>query len=244
MIETEDQIAGEELSLDAPFPFRCGDHLTCFNRCCRHKRLPLFPYDLLRLRRSLGAPSAQVLERHVDLELDPRSGWPAPRIRLRSDGRCPFVGAAGCGVYAHRPFCCRIYPLARMVAPRGTDGPPRERFVASRPEGCLGLDAPQGPTVRAYLEQQGLGPYREANNRILRLLLHPARSRPMALSDRQLHAFIMTLYNLDTWRSAVAAPGFAPRYGLTRERLERALTEDRELLDLGQDWLTAQLFGP
>lgn len=243
MIETEDQLGGTPVAPGDPFPFRCGPHLSCFGGCCRHKRLPLFPYDLLRLRRALGLGSAELLAAHAELELDPGSGWPALRIRLRDDGTCPFLGARGCRVYEHRPFCCRIYPLARAVAPGDPGCPPRETFIAARPEGCLGLGDADAGTVADYLDGQGLGPYREANNRLLALLLHPHRGRPVALSERQMHAFVMALCNLDVWRRAVATPGFAVHHRVDEARVARALRDDLELLHLGQDWVTAELFG-
>jgi hypothetical protein len=244
MFETEAELQGRRLRHDERLSFACHSGLACFNRCCRDKRLPLLPYDVLRLRRALGLPSQELLARHAVLELDPASGWPTLRIRLEADGRCPFVGEAGCTVYAHRPTCCRIYPLARAVRPGPAPGdPPDERFLALEPAGCLGWGAPRELTLGELLEEQGLPPYHDANNRLLRLLLHPGRARPLALDERQLHAVILALYNLDLWREASAAPGFAPRFGLSAARLEAASASDEALLALGQDWLALELFG-
>jgi hypothetical protein len=65
----------------------------------------------------------------------------------------------------------------------------------------------------------------------------------MELSQQQIHAVIMTLYNLDVFRDAVARPGFAGCFGLRQERIDAAIASDEALLELGQDWLTEQLFG-
>ncbi|HET6921894.1 MAG TPA: YkgJ family cysteine cluster protein, partial [Anaeromyxobacteraceae bacterium] len=115
MIEAASDLAGRQLAPGEPFPFRCHPGLACFNSCCRDKRLMLLPYDVLRLARGLRVATGEFLAEHVELETDPGSGWPALRIRLAADGRCPFVGEAGCSVYRDRPTCCRIYPLARGV---------------------------------------------------------------------------------------------------------------------------------
>jgi Fe-S-cluster containining protein len=243
MIETEAELEGRRLHPGERLAFSCHAGLACFNRCCRDKRLPLLPYDVLRLRRALALASPDLLARHAELELDPASGWPALRIRLEADGRCPFVSEAGCSVYADRPTCCRIYPLSRAVRPGLAGAPPSELFHALEPAGCLGWGEPRELTLAELLEEQGLPPYHAANNRLLGLLLHPARPRPLALDERELHIVILALYNLDLWREAITAPGFAERFGLPPPRLAAARASDEALLELGQDWLEDQLFG-
>jgi Fe-S-cluster containining protein len=243
MIETDGELSGRRLNPTEILPFRCHPGLSCFNSCCRNKRLSLLPYDVLRLARGLDCRSDELLAKHAELEIEASSGWPTLRIKLSADGRCPFVGDAGCGVYGHRPTCCRIYPLARAVALEG-GGEPREIFVvASASEKCLGFGETGALTVEGWARDQGLDAYRAANNRIARLFLHPDRPRPLSLSDAQLHAVILALYNLDVFRQSVAQPGFAERFGLADAAVARALSSDEALLDLGQDWLTAQLFG-
>jgi hypothetical protein len=226
-----------------PLPFRCHAGLACFNACCRDKRLTLLPYDVLRLSRRLGRPASAWLADLAVLEIEPGSGWPTLRLQLRQDGRCPFVGEAGCGVYLDRPTCCRIYPLARAVG-MGSDGEPTE--VLLRPPAsatCLGFEAPAGQTVADWTEGQGLPPYRQANDRLARLLLHPRRPRPLSLGDAEVHAVVMALYNLDAFREFVTRPGFAPPRGVGPEAVARALASDEALLELGQAWLAVRLFG-
>jgi len=224
-------------------PFRCHSGLPCFNSCCRDKRLTLLPYDVLRLRRALGSSSEAFLDGHAVLEIEPASGWPTLRLGLAADGRCPFVGAGGCGVYRDRPTCCRIYPLARAVG-LDAEGEPRETFlVAEAGERCRGFGAPAGQTVASWVRDQGLDAYRAANDRAARLFLHPRRPRPMALAPHDVHAVVMALYNLDVFREFVARPGFAAPPGTPEAGVERALASDEALLELGQDWLATRLFG-
>ncbi|HSN90961.1 MAG TPA: YkgJ family cysteine cluster protein [Anaeromyxobacteraceae bacterium] len=243
MIEPGSELPGRPLSRGDPFPFRCHPGLSCFNSCCRDKRLMLLPYDVLRLARGLGVATGAFLEEHAELETDPGSGWPALRIRLAADGRCPFVGEAGCTVYRDRPACCRVYPLARAVRLDAAGEPGELVMVAEEGGGCQGFAAPAGRTVAEWMREQGLDAYRAANDRVARLFLHPRRPRPLSLPPSEVHAVVMALYNLDVFREFVARPGFAGRSGLPPERVDRALASDEALLELGQDWLAARLFG-
>jgi len=242
MIERAENLHGRRIAPGETLSFRCGPDLECFNTCCRNKRLTLYPYDLLRLRRGTGLPSQQVLAEYVQLELDAESGWPAPRLALREDGSCPFVGEVGCGVYEHRPSCCRIVPLARALAPDEAGGH-HEHYFADERADCLGWRQAQELTLEQWIEEQGQGPYHAANNRAVHFFMHPRRRRPMELSDRQLHGVLMALYNLDVFREAVSQDGFARRFELPSGSVEAASGDDEALLALGQDWITAQLFG-
>ncbi len=243
MIEAGGELAGRRLAPDETFQFACRPGLACFNSCCRDKRLPLLPYDFLRLKRALGLPAAEVLTQHVELEADPTSGWPALRIRLTPEGVCPFVTPQGCAVYAHRPTCCRIYPLARAVRPGKHGAPPSEVFLRQDTPGCLGWDQPDELTIEAWIADQGLEPYQAANNRAARLLLHPARQGKVSLNDQQTHAFLSALYNLEAFRPLAASPGFGDKFGFENERIQAALDDEEELLNLGIDWLIKVLFG-
>jgi Fe-S-cluster containining protein len=243
VIEREGELGGRRLRRDEPLPFRCHAGLACFNSCCRDKRLTLLPYDALRLARGLGGSTSDLLERHGELEIEPGSGWPTLRLRLAPDGRCPFVREAGCGVYRDRPTCCRTYPLARGLRLEGVAAP-AEVFVTEETHGrCLGFGAPPVHTVEGWVRDQGLEPYHAANAKVARLFLDPRRPRPLALSPAGVHAVVLALYNLDVFRQQVARPGFAAESGLGEARVAAALASDEALLELGQDWLSARLFG-
>jgi Fe-S-cluster containining protein len=242
VIETGSELSGRRLSPGEPFRFRCHPGLSCFNTCCRDKRLQLLPYDVLRLARGLAVSTGQLLAAHGELEIDPGSGWPVVRIRLAAGGRCPFVGEAGCTVYRDRPTCCRIYPLARAVR-LDDQGAPRELLLAEAETRCEGFASQGGQTVEAWIHGQGLDAYQAANDRTARLFLDPRRPRPLSLAPAEVHAVVMALYNLDVFREFAARPGFGARSGPEKERVERALASDEALLELGQDWLAARLFG-
>ena len=95
-----------------------------------------------------------LLERHVELEIDPDSGWPVLRVRLRDDGRCPFVETTGCGVYEHRPTCCRTYPLIRAVREGGRASAIEEVFLREATTSCLGWAEPRSLTVSEWVEER------------------------------------------------------------------------------------------
>ncbi len=237
MIETEKDMGGRRLDPGERFFFACGPELECFNSCCRDKRLPLWPYDLLRLRRGLQLPSDQVLERYAELEFDPRSGWPALRLRLDQAGRCPLLGPEGCRVYTHRPCACRIYPLAWAQAPDG-----REVFLRQETKGCQGWDQAREHTVESWLADQGLEPYLEANRAFLGLWFHPARKGRLKLNPAQTHAVIAALYNLDVFRRLLDDPAAWQDTGIPPRLVDRAREDELDLLMLGRDWLAARLF--
>ncbi len=242
MIETGSELSGRRVGPGDALPFRCHAGLRCFNTCCRDKRLTLLPHDVVRLRRALCRTSSEFLAEHAELEVE-ASGWPTVRLKLDADGRCPFVTGAGCAVYADRPTCCRVYPLARAVS-LDAAGEPTDFFLVEDTGGrCLGFGAPDATTVGAWTRGQGLDDSREVNGRLAKLLLHPRRPRPLSLSPAEMHAVVMALYNVDTFRDFVARPAFAAEANVPAARLERALASDDALVELGQDWLAARLFG-
>lgn len=241
MIEKKEDIGGTAVAPGERFCFACRPGLSCFNTCCRDKRLPLWPYDLLRLRLALDLSSPEILDRYVELEFDPGSGWPALRLRLDEQGRCPFVTDQGCRVYPHRPAACRIYPLARAAAPSQTGALPDVVFLKQETTGCLGWDQSDAHTTDSWTEDQELGPYHEANDQLLPLFFHPNRQGRVALSPQQIHAVIAALYNLDIFKKMVEQGALDKVFD--GKRIKAGLASDLDLLILGRDFLIEKLFG-
>lgn len=240
MIENEEHLCGRKLAKGETFTFACGPDLDCFNSCCRDKRLPLWPYDVLRLRRALHESSAKILESYVELEFDPNSGWPALRLRLDEQGRCPFVSPSGCKVYLHRPAACRIYPLARAVSSVGESGKPSEVFLCQETNNCLGWDQDREHTTETWTLDQDLEPYHAANDQLIPLFFHPKRRGRLELTPPQIHAVIASLYNVDVFREIALKSELSNMFG--KERIEKALETEDELLALGRDFLINRLF--
>ena len=242
MIEYKKDLTDKKLDYNENFQFKCHSGLECFNWCCQNKRLNLYPYDMLQLRHGLKMSSEQILEQYIDLEIDPQSGWPLLRIKLKHDGICPFVSKNGCSIYEHRPTCCRMFPLTRAVALK-EDNEFEEIFYITRADNCLGYGEQHTLNVKQWIEDQQLSQCHEANNRIMKFYLHPKRKRPMELSDKEMHAIIMALFNLDIFFSFIQQKEFRDLYDILQEQIEQALKSDVDLLNLGQDWLIDQLFG-
>ena len=47
------------------FSFRCDRGISCFTQCCRDVTIALTPYDVLRLKTSLGIPSDEFLDNYT-----------------------------------------------------------------------------------------------------------------------------------------------------------------------------------
>ncbi|MCJ7685460.1 MAG: YkgJ family cysteine cluster protein, partial [Desulfobacteraceae bacterium] len=143
--------AEKQLTLTSTFSFSCHNRLSCFNSCCRNKHLPLTPYDILRIRRTLNLHSDDFLERYTLYRLDPNSGFPILSIKMGDkEGLCPFVGLHGCTIYNDRPTACRLYPLGRSSGiSRG--GTAREEFfyLLDTP-GCKGVTEKRVQNVEAW----------------------------------------------------------------------------------------------
>ena len=128
--------ATARLLKESPFSYVCH---RC-TRCCRHFAIPLTPFDLLRLADYFGMTTTEVIEQHLDGNSN---------LRRRKDGTCKFLSAKGCAAHGGRPLVCRIYPLARNVAPAG------EWFTVLAPVPGSEADWSENGTVADYLEEQG-----------------------------------------------------------------------------------------
>nr|WP_246385934.1 YkgJ family cysteine cluster protein [Armatimonas rosea] len=126
------------MTRQSPFSYTCRQ---C-NRCCYEKRIPLNPYEIIRLAQVVGVSTGVFLERFTE-------EGTALAVRERPGQPCVFLGEKGCTVHAGRPAACRLYPLGRMVRSTG-----EERFCEVQPhpesEGDYGLSG----TVGEYLEAQ------------------------------------------------------------------------------------------
>jgi len=226
-----------------PFRFACSASLPCFNTCCRNKDLILTPYDVLRLKGALRLDSDRFLERHVLFRPDPDSGFPVLSLRMldEPEKRCPFVGQAGCTVYGDRPTACRLYPLGRATARTG-GGDPEEVFFLLHAPACRGLATERSSPLEAWLEGQGLGPYRRFNNRMLEVLFHPRRVPGRRLSPEQVRKVIVACYNADAFRSFLFGSGFLKQAGVPSARRRKIRSDDEALLSFGFEFLERVLY--
>ena len=143
------------LGRETPFSYRCN---RC-SRCCYGKRIPLTPYDLIRLADELQITTGELIEKHTDegvfLKVKQTFGEP-----------CVFLGPEGCTVHQGRPGACRIYPLGRNCTVDGEEG-----FLLVEPHPETEGEYGEKGTIGDYVLTQGLEPYFNASNRYLKLFL-------------------------------------------------------------------------
>jgi uncharacterized protein len=111
------------------------------------------PYEALRLSRRLGISTTEFLSRHTE------AGGTVLQTRVE-DRSCVFLGPRGCTVHPDRPLACRLYPLARWIAP---DGDESFGHLEPHPQ-TAGIYGTNG-TVESFLAAQGLSPYFEMADR-------------------------------------------------------------------------------
>jgi uncharacterized protein len=235
--------AEKRLALTDTFAFSCHSGLSCFNRCCRNKHLPLTPYDVSRMRKALKMHSDKFLEQYVVYRPDPLSGFPVLSIGMRGDGACPFVGPDGCTIYDDRPTACRLYPLGRSSRVARNGGSPEAFYHLLDTPDCQGIKERKTQTVASWQEEQGLLPYLEMNDRMLGLLFHPKRDRAEDLTELQQKKVLVACYNLDLFREFVSKTGLAGVCTIDRKTRDRAMADDTALLALGLAYLDHTLFG-
>lgn len=220
---------------DERFRFRCHPGVECFTECCRELELALTPYDVLRLAKGLGLTAADFLERYALVEQQEEAPFPQVFLAMIDDGRasCPFVGAAGCTVYADRPAACRTYPLGRGASLRADGSVAILHVLLSEPH-CHGFAAPEEQDVAAWTADQGLAPYFRMNDLLLRLVQHEKIKAGWRPSASQCQQYCTTLYDLDRFRSDLPA---------TTPARETLLHDDEALLSHAIQHLMRELYG-
>ena len=124
----------------SPFSYACR---RC-SRCCTGKLIQVNPYELARLARNRGIEAAEFRALYTD----------GARLNQDGEGRCVFLGEAGCTVHADRPLVCRLFPLGRIIDETGD-----VRYVlpgfSPPPAGDFG----EAGRVIDYVTAQGAAPF-------------------------------------------------------------------------------------
>ncbi len=239
----------EALPRQGRFRFACHAGVACFTDCCRDLHLVLTPYDVARLRRSLGMDASEFLSRYTTTDEDPT--WRVPIVKLRMEERagrpCPFVTERGCRVYEDRPGACRAYPLGRAARRVPSAGPTpagiEEDFFLVREPHCLGFR--EGPewTAESWMASQGLAPYNEMNDLWMAFLSRHRPGRERTLTPEQWRMFFMACYSLDRFRRFVFETRFLRLYAVAEARREEIARSDEALLRFAFGWLAHALCG-
>ncbi len=231
------------LTLDDRFTFGCSRSLDCFTRCCANVSIVLTPYDVLRLKRSLGIDSSEFLDTYTLSPFTKEQKVPAVLLRMDPETkRCPFVTDGGCGVYADRPWACRMYPLG-VAEPKNPSPSERGFHFLIREDLCHGHD--QGPTltVRQWLADQGIEEYEMMGASFRDLMLHDFWDKDEELKPEKMDMYYMACFDLDRFRRFVFETRFLTLFEVDEARVEAIRSDDEELLEFAMQWLRFSLCG-
>ncbi len=233
----------DRVGLDDRFTFRCGRELDCFTHCCLDVTIVLTPYDVLRLKHSLGMSSSEFLDKHT---LSPSfPGQKFPLVILKMDEqtkRCPFVSAEGCSVYRDRPWSCRMYPLGSAEPKNPTPEEGAFHFVVLE-DLCHGHNGGTSRTVREWIDGQGVEEFEMMGASFKYLTLHDFWDVSQELTPSQADMFYMACYDLDRFRRFVFETRFLELLDVDEARVEAIRAHDDELLEFAIEWLRFSLFG-
>lgn len=231
------------LSLDSSFKFHCHAGLPCFNQCCRTPTILLSPYDILRLKRFLGLTSLEFLEQYTRRELDEWSHLPlvfVDAFRTEEPG-CPFLGAEGCTVYAHRPAACRLFPIT--MGSQLTEQGMVDYYFCRQLDYCRGFAGDREWTIESWMADQGFVEYEQGRQGWLEILLKRGLQGPQGVDAALQDLFAAMSYDLDQFRQHLSEPEVlrvAESAGLALEDLR---TNDLALLQFSYRYLHSLLFG-
>ncbi len=224
-----------------PFQFHCHPGVECFTTCCRKLELYLYPYDVLRLKNSLGLHSADFMHKYTRVVPGSHPYFPAVMLNMQNDAAktCPFLEVNGCTVYKDRPSACRTYPLERGVEMReGIQGLLTHYFMTHH-QYCKGHVEERTYTVSQWERDQFIYEYNAMNDQWAEVdaffATNPWHGEGTA-GPRQQLAF-MVCFNIDEYRNYSKRHNLIKSFRMDRDRRRRIERDDAELLKFGFDWL-------
>jgi Fe-S-cluster containining protein len=236
----------DRLGPDDEFTFGCHPGVSCFNCCCSDVNIFLSPYDVLRLKKRLGITSGEFLDRYALIPVQKEMRTPVVIMKMNDDETkaCPFVGKKGCGVYADRPWPCRMYPVGLAAQKDTADGWRGDRFYfLMEEEGCKGFQESTKWSVKQWLDDQDVDAYDEWGEAFKELTLHEFFEDGGVLEAKKLNMFFTACYDLDKFRTFVFGSTLLQRYDVDDDFVEDMRRNDEDLLRFAFLWLRFSLFG-
>ena len=232
---------------DDRFKFCCYPGVSCFNRCCRNLNLFLYPYDVVRLKQSLGLTSDQFLDEYVDVVLRPVNFFPEVLLRMTPtlEKTCPFLTDSGCYVYPDRPDTCRTFPIEQGMfydAQKKRDTPV---YFFRPPDFCRGQDENEKWTIAEWSRDQKTERYQKMTMRwaeVKRLFQDDPWGVEGPEGSKAKMAFMAT-YNIDRFRAFLFQSSFVKRYKVKSTLLKKLKTDDVHLLKFGFEWVKFFVWG-
>ncbi len=242
-----DQLPGKQIKPGERFAFRCHAAIACFNRCCRNINLFLYPYDVLRLKRSLDISSEQFIDGHVDIVIRPEHYFPEVLLRMADNAEhtCPFLIESGCSVYADRPDTCRSFPIEQGFLYHADSGRNTPVYFFRPPEFCLGPQEDQLWTIETWTADQEARIYRQMTARWaeIRSLFHKDPWGAEGPQGTKAKMAFMAVYNIDSFRAFVFNSSFLKRYRIKPKLVKKMRHSDTALLEFGFEWLRFMVWG-
>jgi Fe-S-cluster containining protein len=231
------------LGLDDKLHFRCDRGLDCFTHCCRDVSIVLTPYDALRMKKALRMDSAEFLEKYTLIFHTQKQKLPIVFLKMNSeDKRCPFVTEKGCGVYDHRPWACRMYPLG-LAEPKNPNPNEHGFYFVIHEDLCHGHEKGTPCTLRQWIAGQGLEAFEMMGASFRQVMLNEFWQKDEPLPDEKAEMYVTAAYDLDRFRRFVFETRFLDLFDVEEARVEAIRTDDEELLDFAMQWLRFSLFG-
>lgn len=232
-----DAVVPTKLDLNAKFKFRCHKGMKCFTRCCSNIDILLTPYDILRIKNSLGLSSEEFLSEYTYVKIDEKSSLPHVILKMRNDKEraCPFVTAEGCTVYIDRPANCRYYPIGQGTLKKdGKQGHEEEEFYffVKEPH-CLGYRENKDWTIASWRRDQEVDEYDRINRdwKALQLIKNPL-TQP-ELDTRKQAQIYMACYDLDRFKRFIFESRFLEVFDLDNDTVEKIKADELERMKFG-----------
>lgn len=232
---------------NSTFRFACHSQVSCFTFCCKNVDLTLYPYDIIRLKKSLRLDSEQFVRDHTFLVKGDNLFFPEMKLKLLENEAksCPFLSQAGCTVYSDRPSACRTYPLERGVM--GVEGKKcgEEVYFLTKHSYCKGHHEEDTTDVKSWVRSQKLLEYNAMNSLWAEIDFlfrqNPWKGEGVGGEKQQL-AF-MVCYNIDGFRRFCLEHKLLNQFMLAKDFKNRIKKEDSELQKFGFEWLKYVLTG-
>lgn len=242
-----ERLPGQQLKKEDRFSFRCYPGVKCFNLCCRNLNLFLYPYDVIRLKNSLGISSDRFLDEYVDIVL--RDGNYFPEVLLtmseNKEKTCPFLTDAGCSVYSDRPDTCRTFPVEHGLKFDSSGRQTEMIYFFRPPDFCLGQHEKQEWSIDTWADDQEAKLYNKMTSQwaeVKNLFQNNPWENEGPDGPRAKMSF-MAVYNIDKFREFVFESSFLKRYKIKIDFKKKIKKNDAQLLKLGFDWIKFYLWG-
>lgn len=202
----------------------CGDCRGC-SACCHGmgESIILDPYDVWRLTTQLGVPFAELMSDRVELHVV--DGIILPNLKMdRKTGACGFLTEEGrCGIHAHRPGICRLFPLGRYYEKREAEHSTFRYFLQVH-------ECPLPNKTKVKVGKWVDTPYLERYESYIIVwhdFLEEVGEHLPQLSDEQVknvNLFLLKLFFLKGYGAEDFYPQFEERMQMARDTLEDVLS--------------------